>query len=173
MLVSAVTKRLPYAGSAFTRVIEGCFLATLLFSKGSSCLVLNDFWSRDILPSCVLRGAALFLFYKASAAERRQPPKARQPLSINVVVGSPGCCERGVPAPICGGEPRVGKVDFSLSRITCYIERRPLTSHACCVCPAIGTDRLRAPPQACRKIHDCDAAAESRGGREPGAPTGS
>ena len=88
MLVSAVTNLDPYAGSAFTRVIEGCFLATLLFSKGSSCLVLNDFWSRDIVPSCVLRGAALYLFYKLSAAERRQPPKARQPLSIPVVVGS-------------------------------------------------------------------------------------
>ena len=35
----------------------------------------------------------------------------------------------------------------------------PLAAQAFCVCPVIVTDRLRAPPQACRKIHDCDAAA--------------
>ena len=46
----------------------------------------------------------------------------------------------------------------------------PLAAQAFCVCPVIVTDRLRAPPQACRKIHDCDAA---RVWIESGAPRSS
>ena len=177
LLVSAVTKRLPYAGSAFTRVIEGCFLATLLFSKGSSCLVLNDFWSRDILAvlASAAGGVQVLLgcsFTAQLGSVSMQPQRARQPLfDAWSRLEAPDTADDGVqlllrPALRAKAVPELG-----LSRATRYMSAVPLAAQAFCVCPVIVTDRLRAPPQACRKIHDCDAAAESRGGREPGAPT--
>ena len=139
--------------------------------------MLNDFWSRDILAvlASAAGGVQVLLgcsFTAQLGSVSMQPQRARQPLfDAWSRLEAPDTADDGVqlllrPALRAKAVPELG-----LSRATRYMSAVPLAAQAFYVCPVIVTDRLRAPPQACRKIHDCDAAAESRGGREPGAPT--
>ena len=82
-----------------------------------------------------------------------QPQRARQPrFDAWSRLEAPDAANDGVqlllrPALRAKAVPELG-----LSRATRYMSAVPLAAQAFCACPVIVTDRLRAPPQACRKI---------------------
>ena len=112
----------------------GCFLATLLFSKGSSCLVLKDFWSRDILAvlASAAGGVQVLLgcsFTAQLGSVSMQPQRARQPLfDAWSRLEAPDAANDGVqlllrPALRAKAVPELG-----LSRATRYMSAVPLAA---------------------------------------------